>query len=299
MPLHADPILITGATGFVGHALCVRLRGEGREVIGVSRSSSGPHVRGCDLQDAEAVARLFAELRPGTVFHLASQVTGSRDLDAVLSTFHANAASAVHLMAAAARHGGPRVVLAGSMEELPSLGAPRYPYAASKRVAAEYAAMFASAFGLPVCNARLGMIYGPGQRAMARLVPHVIREQLAGRRPQLSRGTRRVDWVYIDDVVDGLLTLANQLGGDAAGQSLAVGSGQAVSVAEIAQLLSRITGGPAPELGALPDRFRDPDIELDVEQTARIVGWRAVVTLEEGLRRSVEWYRDALARGEL
>ena len=107
----SDSVLVTGATGFVGRCLLERLRESGARVTGISRNppaSGGADHRACDLEDEAAVQRLFDEIRPSHVIHLASLVTGSRDLNAVVPTFRANLAAAVHLLAAAARIGSQR-----------------------------------------------------------------------------------------------------------------------------------------------------------------------------------------------
>jgi UDP-glucose 4-epimerase len=303
-----EPILVTGALGFIGAALMSKLRGSGLQPIGVSRrATTSADMRVCDLEKADAVEQLFQQERPATVFHLASRVTGARDLAAVLATFTGTLSTTVHVLTAASAVAAKRVILAGSMEDLPLDAAPRYPYAAAKRAANEYAAFFGSRFGLSVSTARLGMVYGPGQRSIERLVPHVILTQLAGQRPRLSTGRRRVDWIFVEDVLDGLLALAVGGAGGAdgkvvdalRGKVVDIGTGRLSSVAEVAELIRACTAGPAAELGAVPERSQDPDLALDAQETRRLLGWHSQIDLEEGLRRTVEWYRAARAQGEL
>jgi UDP-glucose 4-epimerase len=296
-------MLVTGASGFIGGRLLPRLGEAGVRTVAVSRrppqSPDSPHAewRRCDMEDRGAVAGLFEEVRPECVIHLASAVTGSRDLAIVLPTFQANLAAAVHVLEAACRTGCRRVVLAGSMEELPLDQPARYPYAVAKRAAAEYGRFFHSLYGLEVVTARIGMVYGPGGRDGNKLVPHVILSQLAGRAPRLSSGRRRVDWVFVDDIADALHAAATTPGLTDAVVEL--GTGVATSIAEVAARLTALTGGPPPELGALPDRPNDVDIVMDAEGTARAMGWRARVGLDEGLGRTIDWYRDERAAGRM
>jgi nucleoside-diphosphate-sugar epimerase len=296
----SDTVLVTGATGFVGRSLLARLRGSGARVAATSRNppagADGDH-RACDLEDEAAVQRLFDEVRPSHVIHLASLVTGSRDLAAVVPTFRANLAAAVHLLAAAARIGSGRVVLAGSMEELPADEPARYPYAAAKRAASEYGRFFHRAFGLSVVTLRIGMVYGPGERRTTGFIPHVVLSQLAGSRPRIASGKRSVDWVFVDDVAEACEVAA--IAPDVGGAVLEIGTGTAVSMAEVVARLTAITGGPEPEIGALPDRAGDIDLAMDAATTARMTGWAAKVRLDEGLPRTVEWFRTERAAGRL
>jgi nucleoside-diphosphate-sugar epimerase len=215
----------------------------------------------------------------------------------VLPTFQANLASTVNLLVAVRDAGCRRLVLAGSMEEpepdAGSLPVPASPYAAAKGAASAYARMFHALYGLPVVTARLFMVYGPGQRDLGKLVPHVATSLLRGERPRLSSGRRPVDWIYVDDVVDGLAALATAPGIE--GERLDLGSGELVTVREVAERLAAIVraDGAAAELGVgeLPDRPLETVRRADVERTRELTGWRPKVSLDEGLRRTYEGYR--------
>jgi len=304
--LSTETVLVTGASGFLGTSLVARLGAVGVRAVGVSRRPP-PEVAGerpgqagwrpCDVEDQDAVARLFEEVRPTSVFHLASHVRGARDVAAVLPTFRANLASTVHVLVAAAGSGCRRVVLSASMEELPLDRPARFPYAIAKRAATEYGRFFQATYGLSVISARIAMAYGPGQRDVAKLVPHVILSQLGGRAPRLASGDRRADWIFVDDVADALI--ACMRGPDVEGSVVEVGTGRGTSVGEVAEALTALTGGPAPERGALPDRQNDAALIANADETFRRIGWRAEIDLGEGLRRTVDWYRQERAAGRV
>ena len=296
--------LVTGAAGFIGAPLCRRLLEEQVEVHGTSRvERAGDAITWwrADLRDAAQCAEVMTQVRPDVVFHLAGSVNTSRELVAVQETLSANLLAAIGVMSAAVEHGSPRVVLAGSMEE-PGAdepeGYPGHPYAASKVAMTAYAKMFHALYHLDVLELRIFMVYGPGETQPAHLVPSVIRELLSGAAPPLTSGRRRIDWVYVDDVVDALIKAARS---DIAGRVLDVGSGERTSVREIVEHLGRLID-PAIELefGQLPDRQLEHERYARVDETAAMLGWRATTPLDEGLRRTVEWYRADLnnAAGE-
>lgn len=303
--------LVTGASGFIGRRLCRRLAAAGARVYGSSRTGelAGDELEGRstgDLADTGFARRLVEEARPDVLFHLASRVTGSREPEAVLPTFQANLASTVNLLLAAREAGCRRLVLAGSMEEPePAPGGvnavPASPYAAAKGAASAYAAMFHALYGLAVVTARIFMVYGPGQRDLEKLVPYTVLALLRGERARFSSGRRPVDWIYVDDVVDGLIALAAAPGVE--GERLDLGSGELTTVREVVERLAAIAGPAASAaslaFGELADRPLEPSPGAGVERTRELTGWRPAVGLDDGLRRTFEWYREALREGRL
>lgn len=273
------------------------LRADGVPVHAVSRSGRDSDDPGLlwwkvDLADAAAVRAMVGEIRPGRIFHLASLVSGRRDLDLVLPAFQDNLASTVHLLAAAAETGDcRRIVLAGSMEE-PDLAngeAPSSPYAVAKGAATLYARFFHALYRLPVVQARIFMVYGPGQIDRRKVVPYSILRALAGESPELSSGVRPVDWIYVEDVVEGLLALSEAPGVE--GEVLDLGSGELVTVRDLVERVCRLLDAPAPRLGAVPDRPLEATRRADVARTEARIGWRAMTDLATGLARTIDSLR--------
>jgi len=305
-PLTGRRALVTGASGFIGSALCRHLSRVGMEVNGVSRTervTTDCCTRwwSCRLDDSEAVRSLFKASKPDYVFHLASHVAGSRAIDLVLPMFSANLTSTVNLLTVATEVGCERILLTGSMEE-PEPGqdypVPSSPYAAAKFAASAYGRMFHALYSTPVTILRLFMVYGPGQQDIRKLVPYVTISLLKGEVPQLSSGTRMVDWIYVDDVVAGFLAAATAKGVE--GGTIDLGSGRLESVRTVVdELVSLISPQVQPIYGSVPDRALEQIRTADVDSSMHRLGWRAHVDLHDGLVRTAEWYREQQLCGAL
>jgi len=286
--------LVTGAAGFIGTALCDRLRALGAEVHAYARSASQDgSIGACDVAELQAVRSAFNHARPQLVFHLASRVSGARSVDLVLPTLQSNLVGTVHVLLTALEHDAPKVVCMGSLQEpdqqLPPV--PNCPYAAAKFAASAYARMFAEVLALPVIIARLFMVYGAGQLDLTKLVPNVLTQILLGREVAMSSGAQTFDWIYIDDVVDALLAAAEAPA--AVGKTIDIGCGTLISAHDIAMgLATRLGRADALRFGALPDRRLEPTRHADLQATAQLINWRPRVSLDAGLDRSVSWYRE-------
>ncbi len=298
-------VLVTGASGFIGTRLSLTLVEEGAAVHCVARKDPPTEVPGVewhlgDLSDPAFTQGLVRKIRPERVFHLASHVTGSREMDQVLPTLSGNLLTTVHILREATDAGCQRVVLAGSMEE-PDPGAPPSPppspYAAAKSASTGYARMFHALYRTPVALARIFMVYGPGQWDTTKLVPYVISSLLKGEPPALSSGVRPVDWIYVDDVVSGLMDLGAGKGPLA--QPVDLGSGTLVTIRSVVEEIESLLGRAGESnFGALADRPFEQVRRADSEASFRALGWRPVVDLRTGLEQTIEWLRVRDRQGE-
>ncbi len=296
-------VMVTGATGFIGRAVASKLAGLGAVVHGTSRRVCDPSnpesftVSACDLSSLDQCRSLIDAVRPDFVIHLAGHPFAARDLSRVIPTFQNNLASTVNLLTCIAETTRAKVILAGSLEVPDSSSGSNNsaniassPYALSKWAATAYAQMFHSLFQLPVAVARLFMVYGPGQYDPKKLIPSTIASLRAGRAPEISSGTRPVDWIYIDDVVDGVLAIASAPGVE--GRTIDIGTGVLTTVRGVVETLAEIIpGGPPPIFGAVPTRPDEQVRAAKVEETRTMVGWLPRVSLREGLTKTVEWSR--------
>jgi UDP-glucose 4-epimerase len=301
-----ETVLVTGATGFLGSHLLRRLSAEGINAHGTFRRER-PRAEytaqwwQVDLTEADEVRAVFETVQPDVVFNMAGFATGAPDLRLVEPTYRANLTTTVNLLTAASAGGCRRLFLTASLTEPDQRDAqaiPGSPYAASKWAAGGYARMFHALYGLPVVSLRIFMAYGPAQRELKKLVPHATIALLQGEAPELTNGRVEMDWIYIDDVVEACLAAADAEGIE--GQTLDIGSGRLFSVRDVVERLVSITGSPARGLfGALEDRPSPPVRMADTGSVSQMIGWEPAVDLDEGLQRTVRWYREQLEAGAL
>lgn len=288
--------LVTGASGFIGSHLCNLLNYAGVEVHGVSREQRTTDAAGTiwwqgDLSKLTDASHILNDVKPDYIFHLASHVVGARDLENVIPTYLSNLSSTVNLLTCATKLGCTRIVLVGSQEE-PDKGnlIPSSPYAAAKWSASAYARMFHALYNTPVTIARVFMVYGPGQNDLSKLIPYVTLSLLQGKIPRLTSGTRLIDWVYVEDVAKGLLSLA--VSENVEGRTVDLGSGFLLSIKATINKLEQIIGGKTKSVfGSIPDRPMEQVRVADVKKTYEMIGWKPDIGLEKGLRTTVDWYK--------
>lgn len=316
--------LVTGGHGFVGSHLVAALLERGDTVRVMDRPDPRPAdvggerlsgldllgLRGsvelveADLRDPRAVDSAVAGCE--AVFHLAAQTIVGVARNSPRETLEVNVAGAWNVFEAARDHEVGRVVFASSdkaygsspalpyREEFPLRAA--YPYDASKAAADVIARSYASAYGLPIAVTRFANVYGGGDLNFTRLIPETVVAVLEGRAPAIrSDGSPERDFLHVDDAVGAYLAIEGALaGGGAAGEAFNAGGERPHPVREVVGMIVAEGGG-----GVQPD-FQgsgNPDGEIDRQfvdssKLRELTGWRPQVELREGLRGTLEWYRE-------
>ena len=297
-------ILTSGGSGFIGRALCQRIKGLGGEVHVLARSEKPRWFEGdrwwsADVADRAEVAKAVSRASPDGVFHLAGPATGSPDPSLMEEMLSAHVLGTANVLEAAARlPKPPTVVTAGTMVEPGSEGQAfaASPYAAAKAAADHVARYFEAIGDLPVVRTRLFMVYGPGDRNLSKALPHLMACAVTGHSPRLGSGSLALDWTYIDDVVSGLLAAYSAR----PAERVDLGTGVLTTVRQVAEMIvaAGLLSEP-PALGVREDRPSVEPVDADTRATADAIGWRAEVALKDGLDRSYGWYRDMLEAREL
>lgn len=199
--------------------------------------------------------------------------------------------SSLYFLEASTSKGSRHLILTGSLNE-PVGGVdavPTSPYSAAKWMSAGYARMFHKLYQTPVVLVRLFMGYGPGQ-CNFKVIPNTINSFLQGIPPKLTSGDFKTDWVYITDLVNGLVAAATAPAIE--GQTLDLASGEIASVRDIVMMLKEILHvSVEPQFGLLPDRVKGQVRIADLSNTTKLLGWQAQVKLKDGLAQTVAWYK--------
>lgn len=294
LQLRGKRVLVTGARGFLGSHLCERLVAEGAQVHAVSRSpvkdgTNGARWWQCDLLDLEGLAQLLRKTAPDFVYHLSGHVSATPQIANVLPAFHSLLTSTVNLLTLLADVRCNRLVVTGSLTEPHEMeDVPDSPYSAAKWAGAAFARMFHALYGTPVVIVRPYMVYGPRQ-SPGKVVPYTISSLARGVAPRLTSGAWAADWIYVSDVVEGLILASTVAGVE--GSTIDLGCGKATSIKDVVDRIVEIMS-PAvrPAYGALPERPHAEFRTADVEHTRAILGWESKVSLDEGLAATVSWF---------
>jgi UDP-glucose 4-epimerase len=308
-------VVVTGGAGFIGSALVERLVGDGHDVdvfddlstgdarnLEVARRLGGDRLRlhRLDVRSSDTVAEVV-RLGPELVYHLAAQADVRVSVERPAFDAEVNVVGSLHVCEGALAAGARKVVFAGSGGTLYGVPdviptpedhprRPVSPYGVAKKAVGDYLHYYREVRGLDFTVLALANVYGPRQdpHGEAGVVAIFAGRLLAGETPLIfGDGHQTRDFVLVDDVADAFV-LAGGAGG---GELLTVGPGRETSVRELFSAMARLTGfGGEPEFApARPGELQRS--ALDPSRALAVLGWRPRSTLEEGLERTLAWFR--------
>ncbi len=320
-------LLVTGGAGFIGSAVVRLAVARGHEVINLDALTYAANPQNvaavaagnlytfehADIRDPAALTRVFADHNPDAVMHLAAESHVDRSIDGPGDFIATNVTGTYHLLEAARAHwmaqGKPaafRFHHISTDEVFGSLGptgqftettpyAPNSPYAASKAASDHLVRAWHETYGLPVVVTNCSNNYGP-YHFPEKLIPVVILNALRGLPiPVYGQGLNVRDWLYVEDHADALLTVLER---GTVGRSYNIGGENELANIDVVKMICTLMDAlrPAGAPHARLIRFvtdrpgHDARYAIDPTRVRTELGWRPSVTLEQGLRRTVEWY---------
>ncbi len=302
-------ILVTGANGFVGSALCRRLLGMGgKRVVGLVKDRNfksrqdildGISVVYGDLCDYDTVRYAMSHYEIDTVFHLGAVTILRQSVVDPMTCYQTNIMGTINVLEAARQVGVEKVVVMssdkcyGTYEELPyvetmAVQASPDAYSTSKACVDLVSRCYAQGYGVDVSVVRSGNIYGPGDLNMSRLVPRSIIKCLDNDPPQIYKGVGKYkrEFVYIDDVVDAFLVIREK---GLSGEAYNVGETGFLSIVEVVDKVVKLTGCTKTPEVVEKDFVEIKEQWLDASKL-KALGWEPTHGIDRGLEKSVEWY---------
>ncbi|MGD9636570.1 MAG: SDR family oxidoreductase [Pirellulales bacterium] len=305
--------LVTGGAGFIGSHIATALVDRGDKVRVLDNLSTGKranlaHLEGKfefvagDLQDRAAVERALEGV--DIIFHQAALASVPRSVAAPLDTNAACVTGTVNLLDAARQAKVKRLVYAGSSsiygdragkgaKQETDLPDPISPYAAAKAAGELYCQAFCATYGLATVTVRYFNVFGPRQDPQseyAAVIPKFVMKMLAGERPTIfGDGKQSRDFTYVANVVEGNLRAASAP--DAPGKTFNIACGESLDLLQLIAAINRVLGTKIEPIFDPPRAGDVRDSLADISQAKQVLGYKPVVDFDEGLRRSIEYYR--------
>jgi CDP-glucose 4,6-dehydratase len=318
------PVFVTGATGLLGSWLVPELVNRGANVVVLLRDATPRSRLVSDgwlervtavhggLTDENLMRRALAEYSIDTVFHLGAQtLVGIGKVDPV-GTLEANVRGTWLLLEAARQAGVKQFLMAssdkayGDSDRLPYLESHplqgRFPYDVSKSCADLIATMYARTYGLGAGIVRCGNLFGGGDLNYSRLIPGVIQATLRGERFVIRSDGKFVrDFLYVEDAAEAYILLAEKIAADRglAGEAFNFGLEMRPTMLELTHRVLKAMGRP--DLEPIVQNVASAEIReqyLDAGKARAKLGWKPRHGMDEGLRRTIDWYRAHLGESK-
>jgi UDP-glucose 4-epimerase len=304
-------VLVTGAAGFIGSHLTKRLLEEGAEVHAFLRKDSNQfRIRDLigditvwygDLRDYPSICSCIKNSKPQIVFHLAALRNVKRDPELIEPMIDINIKGTINLLRGIIKEKITleRFVNTGSSEEYGNGSVPFNegqkeipvsPYSASKVAAVYFCQMLYRTMGLPTVTLRPFLTYGPYQD-IDMFIPSLIYHCIEGKDFPMTEGDQTREFNYIDDIIEAYLLAARCP--KVSGEIINIGNGIEYRIKDVAKKIVHIMGEPIRLLvGALPKRAGETEhVFCSNEKAKGLLGWSPRINLNEGLERTIDWYK--------
>lgn len=299
--------LVTGADGFIGSWLVEGLLERGYRVVSYvrnagSRRSWREHVAVGDVRNVDRITELIRRFHVDYVFHLAAQAIVPIAKDLPYITHDVNVRGTLAVMEACKRAGCVKAIVVASTDKVYGEAKHPYrerdslsglaPYEASKVCADILAHSYGKTYNLPVRVVRCGNVYGGGDLQFSRIVPGTIMAYLRGDPPVIrSDGTPVREYIYVKDVVNAYIMIA-EWSGDREGVSVFnVGSGETISVLDLVYKIRELMQATVKPIILNEAKNELQYQRLDHTKIALLLGWEPLYTLDAGLRETIRWYK--------
>jgi nucleoside-diphosphate-sugar epimerase len=306
--------LVTGGAGFIGSHLCEELVRRGERVRVVDSLITGKRQNLAHLPQVEFMAGDLADIDVARravhgieyVLHQAAIPSVPRSVEDPLTSNRANIDASVNILVAARDAKVKRLVYAGSSsaygnsEVLPKVEtmptAPLSPYALQKLVAEQYCQMFTTLYGFETVTIRYFNVFGPRQdpsSPYSGVISLFISALCDGRCPTIyGDGEQTRDFTYVANVVDGVLRACHAPG--ASGEVINVATAGRISLNQLFAIVKREVGSSLEPNYSNPRAGDVRDSQADIGKAQRLLGYTPIVSFEDGLGRTVEWYRESM-----
>lgn len=300
-------IVITGGAGFLGSSLCRNLSSRAASDITIPRSAE------YDLRRAEEVERLFDEARPDLVIHLAARVGGiGANMKNPADLYISNLLMGTHVIEQARLQGVEKTVVLGTICAYPKFtpvpfketelwnGYPEEtnaPYGVAKKALLVHGQANRAQYGQNVVYLLPTNLYGPGDKfnaAVSHVIPALIKktveavEEGRGFIEVWGTGSATREFLYVDDAAEGIALACESYDGE---EPINLGTDEEVAIKDLAELICKIAGFDG-ELRWDPSKpDGQPRRRVDTQRARELLGFEAKVGLEEGLTRTIDWYR--------
>ena len=302
--LAKSSILIIGGTGFIGSHLSLRLLELGAVVTSISLRKKRTHFDNriknvyLDLTNKKKLENYFKKNSFDYIFNLGGYVNHKKFSEGGSRVIDEHFLNIIYQFKNIDKNKLKRYVFIGSADEYPNLQspkklsestlcAPRSPYSFAKHSTINFLQMLYRSEGWPISIARIFLTYGPGQ-GINRLIPNIINHGKKFGIVNTTNGSQKRDFCYIDDVVDGLISIV--INKKAIGEIFNIASGKPVSVKHVIKILSNRIGCKI-NFGAIKKRIDEPEYQVaNISLSKKILNWSPKINLADGLKKTIDYY---------